>query len=129
MEENDHKRVRQCSSSASETKDWPTFQLPQGGIIQQSPFGIIKSIKEGAKETTTIDNSISLQKFTKLMTPSSSPMIITPSPSAEVESYMMDGYRELNKSYHLHEEDIQNVNYSLYDQSNEDAHLDSDSEM
>lgn len=75
------------------------------------------------------------------------PITMTPSPSLEIESYMIEGYRDttlppqtsastashqsqrrqlqgvLNRSYDIHRDDIINVNYNLYDQSNEDLHL------
>lgn len=42
------------------------------------------------------------------------------SPSAEIESYMIEGYDikstgAMNKSYRYHEEEILNINYGLYD--------------
>ena len=113
--------------------DWPIFQLPQGGVVQQSPFGMIKVIKEGKSEKATLDNDINLSTFApapeEKQVRESVPMIPSPSPSVEVESYMIEGYREINRSYHLHEENIVNVNYSLYDHSHEDADIDCDWEM
>lgn len=93
---------------------------------------MIKVIKEGRSERATLDNDIDLNTFRggeQEPVRESIPMIPSPSPSVEVESYMIEGYREINRSYHLHEEDIVNVNYSLYDHSHEDADIDCDWEM
>lgn len=108
---------------------WPTFQLPQGGVVQQSPFGMIKITDEGSSQKAVIDNGVSLQHFQQGGGDKAQDFSM-PSPSAEAEGYMVDGYRGLtNKSYHLHEEDIISVNYSLYDLEDEDAHIDDDLEM
>ncbi|CDR39936.1 CYFA0S04e00694g1_1 [Cyberlindnera fabianii] len=134
--------------------DWPVFEHPHGGVIQQSPYGNIRVVRVGNTEHSTIVQKPSLDCFVNTendplakhtrelaqkssgslasqserpLTPNvfnSVPMKISPSPSAEVESYMLEGYREINKSYTMHQEEIVNVNYSLYDQSHEDAHLD-----
>ncbi|CCH41007.1 hypothetical protein BN7_544 [Wickerhamomyces ciferrii] len=120
--------------------DWPVFLHPEGGYIQQSPYGNIHIIKDANSERSSIDKTINLDTFSTKI-PQSKPIPETPkkkssvplaysrlplpySPSSEVESYMVEGYQqELNKSYDVHKEDIVNVNYNLYDHHNEDAHL------
>lgn len=114
-----------------DNQGWPTFELPGGGgKVEQSPYGMIKRIQEDKVETSTIDKSITLKSFQERpQTPRKPYIVVTPSPTQEVECYMAEGYRQVNHSYHVHEEVIANANYSLYDHSNEDAHIDSDVEM
>lgn len=124
--------------------DWPVFIHPEGGYIQQSPYGFIHIVKDENSERSSIDNTINLETFTtklpalKANTPqkkSTKQKIPLPysrlplpySPSGEIENYMVEGYEEEhNKSYDHHKEDIVNVNYNLYDQHTEDAHLENE---
>jgi len=131
--------------------DWPVFIHPEGGYIQQSPYGFIHIIKDANSERSSIDNTINLETFSSKLPdlkhsnlqqskPSKPSKPSTPlaysnlplpcSPSSEVESYMVEGYAssEHNKSYDHHKEDIININYNLYDYQNEDAHLAEDVE-
>lgn len=126
--------------------DWPVFLHPDGGFIQQSPYGFIHIIKDENSERSSIDNTICLETFSKKI-PQPEPPKTTPkttkqkvplpysrlplpySPSGEIENYMVEGYadqQELNKSYDHHTENIVNVNYNLYDHHNEDEHLETE---
>lgn len=124
--------------------DWPVFIHPDGGYIQQSPYGIIHIIKDENSERSSIDNTITLETFARKV-PEPKPIPTTPkqtkskvsisysrlplpySPSSEIENYMAEGYeREHNQSYDHHKDDIVNVNYNLYDHHTEDLHLETE---
>jgi hypothetical protein len=156
--------------SSHKRHEYPVFQSPDvEGLLQQTPYGMLKVTKRGKVETKLIDRSICLESFsdgTQLqrnmhsddqgmaqarhnvqpsqqwqssqqqvglddMNSSTTPAMMegrrkmqsSPSPSVEIEGYMMEGYDMLpmaasgatNKSYRYHEEEILNVNYGLYD--------------
>lgn len=118
------------NNNARQSKnDWPVFEHPEGGFIQQSPYGNIRIIKDSKNvEISTIDKSVNLQTFmspsksSQTLNTGTSDVKIDVNPSNEIENYMIEGYK-INKSYNHHNEDILNINYSLYDASNEDISI------
>ncbi|KAH3681507.1 hypothetical protein WICPIJ_007530 [Wickerhamomyces pijperi] len=159
-----------CASSSDQRQtstlsQYPTFNLPDGSTYQQTPFGNLRTVNEGKANISMIDKDITLRTFTHFdqqqaqslhivetsSTPNQNhtaytkaqynPVTMRPSPSLEVETYMIEGYNEiqpdspshrserrqlqgvLNRSYDHHRDEILGVNYNLYDHENEDQHL------
>ncbi|KAH3678477.1 hypothetical protein WICMUC_001494 [Wickerhamomyces mucosus] len=145
--------------SKSKKMDYPTFVLSDGSTVQQTPFGNLRTIIQGNTEVSVIDKNVDLNTFVQTATPlipltssestslpkstnlksnsnsttsstnTSNYPSLCPSPTNEVESYMIEGYNnsyKINQSYTNHKEEILNINYCLYDNENEDSHLDND---